>query len=210
MPTFKDGQGREEATDQVASSASTAEPRLADYDGSTAVYDLAAAKRRLGRFVRDIANETEVELDFTWRAAATAPFTFDALQREFHLARVTGLPFRVRDSSLSESVYSSPATELASRFWHDTRHVWLGAPFTLEGEFAVASCQLARLQLAGYEPDSVEYRLLEADTLGQAIYYSRCGRFPASARRFALRCLESDLADAVSAEIAAQSEPVPA
>ena len=53
---------------------------------------------------------------------------------------------------------------------------------------------------------SVEYRLLEADTLGQAVYVSLYGTFPLNQRRFDLRCLEQGIEEAVDVEYAIEHQ----
>jgi hypothetical protein len=86
------------------------------------------------------------------------------------------------------------------RFWHDTRHVWLGADFSTEAELEVASCHLARAKSEGLAVGSLEYSLLFADTVCQTLYVERTHRFVIHQREFALDCLTVGLDEAIARE----------
>ncbi len=102
------------------------------------------ARLNLSAFVRSEAKRTADELGFGWRAAEITPSGLGGLKAEFRACHKIGLPFRVLGDFSDDTIFDGPHTNWAMRFWHDTRHVWLGADFSVEDEMEVASCHLAR------------------------------------------------------------------
>ncbi|MDA8357188.1 MAG: hypothetical protein M0Z95_13060 [Actinomycetota bacterium] len=171
-------------------------------EGLTA--EIEQARGNLSRWVVELAQETAEELGVRWRGARIAPQTLDGVVAEFRAAMLTDLPVRVSNRFCEQTIYLSPADNVAFRFVHDSRHYFLRAGFETEPELLVASCHLARLRRAGYPPGSIEHRLLEADTIGQALFVARTGRFVSNQLRFALRCLSRSIDKAIAEEAAAE------
>jgi hypothetical protein len=163
--------------------------------------ELHLARLRLSVFVVDQAIATSEELGFGWRPATITPTGLEGLSAELRSCHTTGLPFRVPRGFSDDTIFDSPATNWAMRFWHDTRHVWLGADFSTEAELAVASCHLARAKAEGFEPGSLEYALLLADTVGQTLYVARTKRFVIHQLLFATDCVCRDLDTAIRREV---------
>jgi hypothetical protein len=163
--------------------------------------ELKAARSRLSLFVQREALATAQELGFGWRPAEITPHGLAGLTEEFRTCRVSGLPFRVLQEFSDDTIFGSPSVNRAMRFWHDTRHVWLGADFSTEAELAVASCHLARAKAEGLGPGSLEYALLQADTVGQTLYVARSHRFVAHQLQFALDCARLSLDQAIEREV---------
>jgi len=120
---------------------------------------------------------------------------------EFRTCRVSGLPFRVLQEFSGDTIFVSPSVNWAMRFWHDTRHIWLRADFSTEGELAVASCHLARAKAEGFGRGSLEYALLQADTVGQTLYVTRSHRLVTHQLQFALDCALLSLDQAIEREM---------
>src|SRR5579863_3825284 len=135
------------------------------------------ARRTLSRFVRYQSRLTASELGFGWHATADAPKTLTALRHEFHECHKSHRPMRVLKHFSESTIFDRPSTNWAMRFWHDTRHVWLGADFTTGSELQVAACHLAVAEHAGHGPGSLVYNLLYADTVGQTLYVAHTKRF---------------------------------
>ena len=171
--------------------------------------EIEQARGNLSRWVAELAHETADELGVRWRGARIAPQTLDGVVAEFRAAMLTDLPVRVSDRFCEETIYLSPADNVAFRFVHDSRHYFLRAGFETEPELLVASCHLARLRRAGYPSDSIEHRLLEADTIGQALFVARTGRFVSNQLRFGLRCLSRSLDEAIAEEAAVEGPGPP-
>lgn len=165
--------------------------------------EIEQARGNLSRWVVELAQETAEELGVRWRGTRIAPQTLDGVVAEFRAAMLTDLPVRVSNRFCEQTIYLSPADNVAFRFMHDSRHYFLRAGFETEPELLVASCHLARLRRAGYPPGSIEHRLLEADTIGQALFVARTGRFVSNQLRFGLRCLSRSLDEAIAEEAAA-------
>jgi hypothetical protein len=163
--------------------------------------ELKVARSRLSLFVQNEALATAQELGFGWRPAEITPHGLEGLTQEFRTCRVSGLAFRVLADFSDGTIFNSASNNHAMRFWHDTRHVWIGADFSTEAEMAVASCHLARATAEGFGPGSLEYALLHADTLGQTLYVARSHRFVTHQLQFALDCVRLSLDQAIEREM---------
>lgn len=166
--------------------------------------EIQLARINLTNWVNDLADETARELGVTWRGSYCAPITLDGIVEEFRAAMLTGLPVRISNRHCDHTIYVRPEDNVAFRFVHDSRHYFLRAGFSTEAELLVVSCHLARLQAAGFGPDTIEHRLLYADTVGQVLFLAETGEFVADQVRFAQRCLEGSVQDAIAAEADAQ------
>ncbi len=162
--------------------------------------ELHMARLKLSAFVCGEAKRTANELGFGWRAAEITPSGLGGLRAEFRACHKIGLPFRVLGAFSQDTVFDGPSTNWAMRFWHDTRHVWLGADFSIEDEMEVASCHLARARAEGLGPDSLEYGLFFADTVGQTLYIERAHRFVTHQLDFALDCVQLGIDEAITRE----------
>jgi hypothetical protein len=165
--------------------------------------EVELARTRLSAFVRSEAERTANELGFEWRPADLAPMGLEMLTTELRSSHLSGLPFRVYGGFSDDTVYDTKETNLAFRFWHDTRHVWLGADFTPDAELEVASCHLAQAKAAGFERRSIEFQLLYADTAGQTLFTSQAHRFVVHQRQFALDYVRGGLDFAIEHELRA-------
>ena len=178
-------------------------------DTSSETREVEQGRANLSIWIRGLAKETAAELGVRWRGARIAPQTLEAVIAEFRAATLAGLPVRVSNRFCEQTIYLEPDDNVAFRFVHDSRHYFLRAGFETEPELLVASCHLARLRWAGYPPGSIEYRLLEADTIGQALFVARTGHFVSNQRRFALRCLTTTFDEAITDEVAAEAVSSP-
>ena len=167
--------------------------------------EIQLARINLTKWINDLAEETADELGVTWRGSPCAPSSLAEVVEEFRAGMLTGLPVRISNRFSDNTIYVGPEDNGAFRFVHDSRHYFLRAGFEPESELLVASCHLARLQRAGYSPDSIEYRLLYADTVGQVLFLAETGQFVDNQLRYALRCLTNVLQDAISAEAGMQT-----
>lgn len=76
------------------------------------------------------------------------------------------------------TIYGSPSMNHMFRAWHDAGHLLLGAPFTLEGEKAVALWQARQLN------DDTLAEIVLAEVVGQAQFFALQGEFPSDQRQF--------------------------
>jgi hypothetical protein len=170
---------------------------------------LAQAKANLSRFIRSQALATAELSGFAWVPDATAPSEYPVLRRAVLRSRLTGEPLPVSDEHSAETVYDSPETNYAFRFWHDMTHVSLDQNFELDAEITVARAHLAVLAASGWGPGTLEYELLHADTLGQALCSATSGDFPVDQPCFARRAVTSTLGEAIRAELGSRTTDDP-
>jgi len=174
---------------------------MTDHFNRPSPAEIHNAKERLSAFVRSEARTTANELGFGWRPASRGPGDLPELQAEFRACHSSGLPLRVLRGFSEMTVFDGASTNHSMRFVHDTRHVWLSADFTTEAELEVASCHLARAKSEGLVPGSLEFALLQADTVGQTLYMARTKRFVVNQLAFALDCIRLDFDAAVDREV---------
>lgn len=145
---------------------------------------LLIARRNLTSFVTEQAEAAARRLGFGWRGSELAPDSFDNLQREHRSSEFSGLPLRVSSRFCERTIYDSPEANHAMRFWHDTSHVRLALAFTPDDEMELGCYHLGVLRANGFAADSLEHRLLHADTIGQTLCNVTIGQFPVDQLRF--------------------------
>lgn len=158
-----------------------------------------AAVNILQRFVRVRAAHLAREKGFGYRATADAPFTFPDLQAAHKLSRLTGVPLPI-SSLYNDRTIWGPATNIGFRFWHDCTHLRLNAGFETEPEIEVGTEQLKELETVKIEPDSLPWRLLYAETIGQTRCIERLGAFPIDQRLFSADFCRGGLNPAIERE----------
>lgn len=171
--------------------------------------DLLDARGKLSDYVRLQAENSALRLGFGWIPQPDAPSTYQQLRGAYRQSQETGEPLPVSSLHCDTVIYLWPSDNVHFRFWHDTSHVELGLSFSLEDELELALWHLAQIERAGHDPDSTPYRLLEADTVGQLLLLSLCGRFPLAQSVFVTDCLRQGLHQALLDEIRRVPLPEP-
>jgi hypothetical protein len=105
-----------------------------------------------------------------------APSTYEEVIAEFQAAKTLNKPVRVYRGASENTIYTTPAANWAFRFWHDYVHFYWGLDFTKEAEIAVGRIQCAAVA-AEFGLGSLEWRMMEQDTLGQVLYFAETGSF---------------------------------
>lgn len=170
-------------------------------DCSIEELSMMSARINLSQFVLTMVRRTATELGFGWRATALAPSGLEQATEELRACHLIGSPFRVYAGASDDTIYDCPETNYAYRFWHDTRHVWLGADFSADAELEVASCHLAQAKGAGFGLGTIEYQLLYADTVGQTLFMAQSHRFVENQRQFAFDVVERGVDEAIEEEL---------
>jgi hypothetical protein len=111
-------------------------------------------------------------------ASDFAPDTFEKLRSN----SVSGLV--VWAGASDSTIYGDPSVNHAFRAWHDSLHLKLNAPFTLEGERLVA---IEQARLVGSDTMG---NILIGEIVGQAEYFAKHGEFPANQVEFMLNWLK--------------------
>lgn len=158
------------------------------------------ARNKLRTFVIQRAYECKGSLGVGYRPSSCAPATFEDLCREVRMCSQIGLPVRV--SSLhNEHTILGPEINMAFRFWHDCTHLELNAGFDRDGELAVGQEQLRQLEVEGnVTVQSLVWRLLFAETIGQTECTAHLGVFPINQWEFTLDYLQLGLREAIRLE----------
>lgn len=141
--------------------------------------ELTKARALLSAFVEQRADLAADELGFGWTPAPDAPSTWPDLLDAFALSEDTGVPLPVSNQFCDNTVYLSPKTNMAFRFWHDSSHVRFGFSFELVDELELAGRHLTDLEKhGGVQRGSLPWRMLHADLVGQIYVMALARRFP--------------------------------
>jgi hypothetical protein len=133
-----------------------------------------------------------------------APETFKALQAEMAArGRVT-----INSANSHDTIYGSPTINIMSRAWHDWAHLHGGYGFSVEGEVNACrlQCQQIRELVSGDVADQL-CAVLEAEVVGQTLYYQRHRRFIHRQREFVKAYLKHR-ALALSSDFSLEQEAV--
>jgi len=147
-----------------------------------------------------------MSVGFGYRPSAHAPDTFETLSTEYRSCTCSGLPLRVSSLFCEHVIFEVSRENHALRFWHDTNHVQLRMDFSANGEMEVACYQLEALRAAGFASNSLEHRLLHADSIGQNFCLAVIGRYPIDQLQFDVWCVTDGVDEAIAYEFAKGGE----
>ncbi|AZZ39727.1 hypothetical protein C0Z10_08135 [Acidipropionibacterium jensenii] len=162
---------------------------------------IQSARRDLSDIVQRQADELAGQLGFGWQAVAAAPSTYQQLRGAVDYSLVSKKPLPVSSENSATVIYTGPEVNFAFRFWHDVSHVRHGLSFALEDELELALWHLGVLERGGLSPESLAYRLFQADIVGQLLLMGLAGRFPFDQEQFVLGCIVLGMESGVLAEI---------
>lgn len=124
------------------------------------------------------ARRLESLIGFGYTPDPMAPNTYEELRNRFGRSSVTKLPLPVFSGGSERTIYADREVNYAFRYCHDVSHIAGKWDFTLLGEIRTAYNQLTNLEVFhGYGPETLEWKLLYADTVGQTREYHRTGGF---------------------------------
>lgn len=112
---------------------------------------------RLNEIITAKANE------LTYTVRDNAPSTFEELM-QYGLIIWSG--------ASDNTIYADPKVNHMFRAWHDSLHIKLNAPFTLQGEIYVATEQARQVG------SDILAEIILAEVKGQAEYFDKHGEFP--------------------------------
>jgi hypothetical protein len=145
----------------------------------------------LGEFVDDQAARTREQVGFGWVAAADAPSDCTTLRTAFDRSVTTGAPLPISSENNQDIIYGSAEQNVRFRFWHDVSHCRRRLSFELPDELELALWHLGELEREGFGPDTLVWKLLRADLVGQTHVMAFARRFPLDQRRFVEGCITS-------------------
>lgn len=162
--------------------------------------EIRRASAEISAYQRLLTRRLTEEFGFSFREAVMGPSNLVDLRGEFAASHITGLGVRVPIDRRRLTVFDRLESVLAHEFWCFTRHLVLGEELDANGRLRALSCLLRGAALDGMNETSLEYRLLEAGTVGVHAFRARVGAMPHDQRRFAVRCLAMPLAEAIERE----------
>lgn len=177
----------------------TVQPTPLDADEFSA--EISLARLRLAEFIQRKASETEARLGFGFVGVAKAPDTYQQLRGAFITSSDTKVPLPVLSLFCDTSIYWSPRENQMFRFWHDVSHIECGLSFTLADELELALWHLEQFERDGHTRTCLEYRMLEADLVGQLQLMGLIGRFPYNQLQFVEDCIRFGFHEGVLEEI---------
>ncbi|MDB9846207.1 hypothetical protein OAC41_05525 [Acidimicrobiales bacterium] len=185
---------------------------------------IITARNNIGHFIIQQAQQRANNLGFGFIPSDQAPETYEGLQQAYLRSTLTRAPLPVTSRARSGRLRTTeqrcerydraseigyhyvsrellgPDIGLSALFWHDTNHVRLGASFSLDHEDELADWQLHQLRHAGLRQDTLEYRIMDADTRGQIACTRALDRAPTDTRQFTQWCLDGGLPMALELE----------
>jgi hypothetical protein len=144
---------------------------------------LAAAINEVETFVLSMAIACHHK---GWRAVVSdnAPSTFKELKSQCLESKI----ITIERAGSDKSIYSSAYVNSCFRFYHDVTHLTLDKGFSVLGESTVIDSHKADAVKFGLSP--LAMRVLEADTIGQVLYYQKHKTYVLNQRAFLDSCLQ--------------------
>jgi hypothetical protein len=162
-------------------------------------YDAAVEARRAARIQANLPAPLDKGLNCAilhiagrllptgYDVAPDAPASYRALRA--HLD--AGKRMVVYDGGSEGTIYADPEVNYAMRAWHDWAHYTCGNDFSIEGE--TANCRVQQAQLLELYGDCETTRrwcrILDAEIIGQRLYYAKHGTYVRDQRAFVLHYL---------------------
>lgn len=144
--------------------------------------DIKTAGGKLGAYLLDKQHSIETLLNIKCIANSDVEVPeYDwQVSRAFHIAIAGNANERflmVSSENSTHTIYPNARMNHAFRFWHDILHSTYGMTFTLKDELAVAAIHVLEIKKV-FGADSIEARIMDADTAGQSLYESIHKHFP--------------------------------
>jgi hypothetical protein len=125
------------------------------------------------------------------RVSCNAPSSFKALKEQSLKSKI----INVEKAGLANCMYSHASINACFRFYHDVTHLECGHGFDIHGEQIISEVHARHGK--DYGLSSLALKVLEAETLGQILYYEKQGKFVVNQRAFIDTCLRKGIQTAV-------------
>lgn len=142
------------------------------------------AREKLTKFVILQSEKIQRALNITIEDSENAPSTFEQLKSEFENCLKMKKPFKVFSGACENTIYTNYHGNISFRFWHDFLHYSKNLGFDTDSEFAVGELQIQAVQKE-FGKNSIESKLMQADTIGQVKYFSKYNKFVENQLQFA-------------------------
>lgn len=127
---------------------------------------------------------------WAYRPTDNAPESFKELK-----ARSLDKVIPVADYGCDKSIYGDNLINIKFRFWHDVTHLELDQGFSVSGETSVIEAHLSEAREFGLS--ELAMRILEADTIGQVLYYDKFKCFVDNQAAWLDSCLQHGIKKAL-------------
>lgn len=132
--------------------------------------DFEIARIRLSKFVEQQAFYVTRVYGVNYEETEDAPSTYADLRTSFEKALANKSPYYVYKGACEDILFTAPHYNWAGRFWHDWLHYSHSLDFGYTDEVKVGELQCQAV-IAEFGKDSLEHKLMHADTIGQTEYY---------------------------------------
>jgi hypothetical protein len=149
------------------------------------LYSIELARSNLSKLVIEQANNIKRVLGVNYEEIENAPSTYEDLVINWNDAKMNKAPVYVYSESCENVIYLSKEANWAFRFWHDYLHYYWQKDFTYASELFIGNIQMA-VVAQHYGLGSLEYQLMQADTIGQVEFYQRENSFVPNQLKFAI------------------------
>lgn len=139
-----------------------------------ATFNELTARVRLSAFVRQQAQNITRLTGINFEESEFAPETYAGVVDGFKEAIRTGRPVLVSSENSDHSIYTHASDNWSFRFWHDYLHFKYELRFSFIDELLTGQHQVDAVA-AEFGVDSLEAKLMTADTLGQVLHFKTHG-----------------------------------
>lgn len=147
--------------------------------------------KQLNEVISLEAKRLAEKIGFSYIPDVMAPATYKELCFVFANCSRSSCPLPVYSGGSESTIYGATEVNYAFRFWHDVEHVLGGNSFSLKGETQTAFRQLDTLEnVYGFGRETIEWKLLHADVIGQVEYYYKNKKFVENQVEFVLNFLK--------------------
>lgn len=135
------------------------------------------ARKNLQHFYISRAHSLQKQLGFGYIECENAPNDFESLMAAFKDSVTQRKALPVFSGASEGTIYPNKEGNWSFRFVHDVYHALGKHDFSLDGESIVAKMHVEEVSTF-FGKDSIEAKLIRADTLGQVEYFAKTGEFP--------------------------------
>jgi len=149
------------------------------------IYSIELARANLSKLVIEQANNIKRALGVNYEERIDAPSTYENMCDNWNDAKLNKCPVYVYSEACDNVIYLSKEANWAFRFWHDYLHYYWSKDFSYDSEIFVGNVQCA-IVAQQFGLGSLEYQLMQADTVGQVNYYQATSSFVENQLQFAI------------------------
>lgn len=152
-------------------------------------FALNNARYNLTRFYTNKAEVLCKVLNIGFEDNTSASEDFTEVVKEWKRVTAQGGTIKVFSGASDLTIFTHKHGNYAFRFWHDYLHYLHNLDFSHHSEILVGYMHVQEVQKE-FGNDSLESKLIRADTIGQTDYNRKYGKFPDNQLEFAKQYIE--------------------